>query len=203
MAVIFPQTHLVCDFLLKFAGLLTAISVAIATIGIPLPIPFVKDTTVAFPCMNCGCGCLNAEMCWRQCCCYTHSQKIAWAESHGVTVPAEVAKSVVSQAAEDLESLKPCCRVRRQACQEKTRNNPHPSADDVEGNVVPGVLAIHALKCQGNSLSLTMLPPSVPVAQMVGLLPLSRGASLSLAETRLYQPPFFDAVVPPPEFAVL
>ena len=205
-----PPNYLIGDFLLKFAGVLAAVSVAIATIGIPLPIPFVKDTSELFPCMNCGCGCVNAEMCWRDCCCFTNSQKLAWANEHGVKVPdyllAQISQEADTHEHDELENMKPCCRARalaaRQAscctkksgCCESKKNAEAPA-------FLPGLLAIHALKCQGHSLSLSLLPPSVPTDNVGTELPLLPQESILLAESYLYQPPSFDAVVPPPEFA--
>lgn len=46
-----------------------------------------KDTSVPFPCMHKSCGCRNAEDCWRGCCCFTNTQKLAWATQNAVDVP--------------------------------------------------------------------------------------------------------------------
>jgi hypothetical protein len=209
----FPRIPLICDFLLKFAGLLTAVALAIATIGIPLHIPFAKEVGELFPCMSCGCGCVNAEVCWRDCCCFSTDQKLAWAREHNVQVPdyllAQAAEEAQSQfatcsaKADDLSGVKSCCRARvlaaRQAscCSKKSgcRESKSPT-------FMPGVLAIQALKCQGNSLSLSLLPPSVPTDEIGAELELSPTDSVVLSENDFYQPPFFDAVVPPPERAV-
>ena len=68
---------------------------------------------------------------------------------------------------------------------------------------MPGVLAIHAHKCQGNSLTLTILPPTLrPVEVGIELVALP-GEKFSLALNNLYQAPSFDAAVPPPDAAVL
>jgi hypothetical protein len=205
-----PQVYLVCDILLKSAGLVTAIAVAIATLGIPLPDLVMKDLAEAFPCMNCGCGCVNADMCWRQCCCYTSSQKLAWANERGVKLPPYLLERVAAEIdAEptELADEKPCCRQRNRAANAASRCDrgvsSSPPAPDVEPPLIPGVLAIHALKCQGNSLTLSLLPPSVPTDAISCQLPVAAGESILLTENLLYQPPFFDAVVPPPEFAIL
>jgi len=49
-----------------------------------------KDTSVPFPCMMKSCGCRNAEDCWRGCCCFANTQKLAWARKNAVEVPAYV-----------------------------------------------------------------------------------------------------------------
>lgn len=46
-----------------------------------------EESTEAFPCQGCGCGCKTAEQCWTSCCCYTPSQRLAWAKAHRVTPP--------------------------------------------------------------------------------------------------------------------
>ncbi len=208
-----PRIPLICDFLLKFAGILTAVALGIATIGIPLHIPFAKEVGELFPCMSCGCGCVNAEVCWRDCCCFNTDQKLAWAREHNVQVPdyllaqaAEEAESQIamcSAKADDLSDVRPCCRARvlaaRQAsCCSKKSGCAGSKADDAQVAVV-GVLAIQALKCQGNSLSLSLLPPSVPTDEIGTELEFSPTDCVVLSENHFYQPPFFDAVVPPPE----
>lgn len=185
------------------------LAVGIATLGIPLPVPYVKEIAAMFPCMNCPCGCVNAEVCWRNCCCFTNTEKIAWAEQHGATIPDYVYTQVAEEVGcdVDLAELKPCCRQRVLAAQTKKTCDRSGACDksDAENKspLVPGVLAIHALKCQGHSLSISLLPPSIPTDEIGAELPLMPGENFVLVECLLYQPPFFDAVVPPPEFAAL
>jgi hypothetical protein len=62
---------------------------AIAAIGFPLPAA-VRDVSRPYPCQDHSCGCMNAEQCWRSCCCYSAEEKVAWARSHHVEAPAEV-----------------------------------------------------------------------------------------------------------------
>ena len=64
-----------------------------AAAGIPLAAPEEKDRSQPFPCMEHPCGCRNAEECWRHCCCFTPSEKLAWANAHGVTPPAYAERS--------------------------------------------------------------------------------------------------------------
>jgi hypothetical protein len=156
--------------------------------------------------MDCGCGCVNADMCWRDCCCHTNSQKLAWATQHGVKVPEFVLEQVAAETSTDsaeLAEVKPCCRQRvltakvRSCCARKSGCCTETQAH--EPPLIPGVLAIHSLKCRGLSLSLSLLPPSVPTDEIGSELPLLPGENVLLAECPLYQPPFFEAVVPPPE----
>ena len=72
---------------------LVGLSVLLAFVGCLLPIPVIVpldgelDSSAPYPCQHHHCGCLSAEQCWRKCCCFTHTQKLAWAKSHGVQPP--------------------------------------------------------------------------------------------------------------------
>jgi hypothetical protein len=65
----------------------------LASMVLPLPIAPVaqidpgKDTSQPFPCQNRPCGCRSAEQCWKKCCCFTNSQKVAWAKANGIELP--------------------------------------------------------------------------------------------------------------------
>lgn len=111
-----------------------------------------------------------------------------------------------SEGDRDLAKLKPCCRQRALAARaaKNCGNSGQCAAPPVDDPpVVPGILAIHALKCQGSSLSLSLLPPSIPMDEIDTQLLLIPGEKLVLSTQHFYQPPCFDAVVPPPEFAAL
>lgn len=71
-------------------GYLACMAIAICTVGVPLPAQGVRKSGDPFPCQNCPCGCRDAETCWRDCCCHTNQEKLAWARKHGVTPPAFV-----------------------------------------------------------------------------------------------------------------
>lgn len=43
-----------------------------------------------FPCEDHACGCVSAEECWHDCCCYTPHQRLVWAIRNGVTPPESV-----------------------------------------------------------------------------------------------------------------
>ncbi len=46
-----------------------------------------KDSSEPFPCQNRPCGCRSAEQCWKKCCCFSDTQKVAWAKANKVKVP--------------------------------------------------------------------------------------------------------------------
>lgn len=46
-----------------------------------------KDLSEPFPCQNRPCGCQSAAQCWKKCCCFTDTQKVAWAKANHVKLP--------------------------------------------------------------------------------------------------------------------
>src|SRR5437016_1785557 len=68
------------------AGLALA-AYLVATIGFPIPAPAGKDRSAPFPCQDHACGCRSAEQCWQHCCCFSHAEKLAWAQTNGVEPP--------------------------------------------------------------------------------------------------------------------
>ena len=75
-------------------GLLSlSVLLGICAMLFPLPIAPLphnsqeKDSSEPFPCQNRPCGCRSAEQCWKKCCCFDNTQKIAWAKANNVKVP--------------------------------------------------------------------------------------------------------------------
>lgn len=71
-----------------------------------------KDLSKPFPCMHKACGCRDATSCWKQCCCHTNAQKLAWAKKHGVTPP----DFVVAAAAREAKPVANCCQTTKSCC---------------------------------------------------------------------------------------
>ncbi len=79
----------------KFVHRLLSLVVVLGVCAMMLPLPVAplpsnspeKDQSQPFPCQNRPCGCRSAEQCWKKCCCFNNSQKIAWAKANKVTVP--------------------------------------------------------------------------------------------------------------------
>ena len=77
---------------------LAILGYGVLALGLPLPagmrsggaIPAIdatgliaaKDRSVPFPCMNSPCGCASAEQCFRECCCTTVGERLAFARRH-------------------------------------------------------------------------------------------------------------------------
>ncbi len=194
---------------------------AIATLGIPLPQSELKDTSEPYPCMNCGCGCANADMCWRECCCFSTEQKLAWAKENGVRPPAFLVTQASNRACSrnemsekscstkqdkevdtELAQLKPCCRARALAARKANQSSCCQQPSEAKKSVrLPGFIAIHALKCRGHSLSVSLLPPSIRVSTLVSAHLLDGNGMLSWPTKYLYDSPSYELVNPPPELS--
>lgn len=81
------------------------VTLGICAMVLPLPVtmlqqePAEKESSEPFPCQNRPCGCRSAEQCWKKCCCFSNTQKIAWAKSNGVKVPDYVLAAAVKEKA--------------------------------------------------------------------------------------------------------
>jgi hypothetical protein len=88
----------------------------VATTGVPVVMraPTVKDRSQPYPCMDHACGCASAEACWRNCCCFTNVQKLAWAEEHHVEPPQYVLAAAKREPPAPI--AKTCCGSGHGAC---------------------------------------------------------------------------------------
>jgi hypothetical protein len=132
--------------------------------GIPLPFSAAAPSPgESYPCQGCGCGCRSAEQCWKNCCCFSNRQKVAWARQHGVAVPAFV---VAAAGRETTASRRPECRH----CDEPSspRSETAPATPQVPGDQEPtergqsGLCWLRALGCQGQSMFWQAAVPARP-----------------------------------------
>jgi hypothetical protein len=112
--------------------------------GAPLPAPTPASGEL-FPCMNCGCGCATAEHCWRNCCCHTPAERLAWAKRNGVKPPTFVLAAAAEEVVRKTAPAKPCCP---HCVQAKT-----PVANSTKpANTKQSFITVwQALKCHGHS----------------------------------------------------
>jgi hypothetical protein len=147
-------------FLRSAIALFLALNHLLVAVGVPIPLPSERASREMYPCMNCSCGCRTAEQCWRQCCCYTMSQKLSWAKAHGVTPPAFVVEAAAREGAQpaDTDDHKPCWSH----CQKKAVAKPVSTTHD--SRRTDFIVMIKALECGGHGTFalLAGLPATVP-----------------------------------------
>ncbi|AMV35434.1 hypothetical protein VN12_25310 [Pirellula sp. SH-Sr6A] len=109
--------------------------------SLPIPVPTAglaeKDSAQPFPCQNRPCGCKTAEQCWTGCCCFTPSERLAWAEENGVAPPsyAQLPASddtagqggliAASMGQMTTGSEASCCASRRPCCEKQSLTTVH------------------------------------------------------------------------------
>ena len=165
-------------------------------------------TSERFPCEHCRCGCRTAERCWRQCCCYTQAQKVAWAAKQGVPVPEFVLAAVQQEIAAAQKPKCPHC-VRRAgagAVPSATCASPpigHPSVNDQE-RIPAGVCWLEALRCRGLTepwqTAVTYWPGTQSAGLHLILIPLGRVRTSPLLP-HLFSPP--EPPTPPPRLVAI
>lgn len=159
-----------------------------------------KDRSKPFPCQDNPCGCADAETCWRDCCCNTHAQKIAWAKEHGVTPPAYVFELAKAERA----AAKSCCRTSAAAscckskgggaCCEKPAAKKKSSPGASKGGWVTW---IGRQKCRGFSPNWLLLGHSIPLGAAV-TAPAPEGLREVIYLPVASAPSVFDAPEAPP-----
>jgi hypothetical protein len=112
-------------FLLASQGLIPSLT----------PPPIDKDHADTFACASHGCGCLTAEVCWKQCCCFTQAERLAWAAKHDVAPLFSAASMVVRVSA----TSSPACHV----------DKPGQELKSPMGDPEPAGPSFSPLKCQG------------------------------------------------------
>ena len=154
----------------------------------------VKDLSQPFPCQHRACGCRSAAQCWKSCCCFSNSQKLAWARVHQVQPPEFVVASVEHTPLPEKCDSTGCChqplRVRKSAADPTTAV----AAPDQTRYVV----ALLAHQCQGHYWYWNSLPWTIlPAVGLLNRMPQRTSAKLAIFSERLLfaqqQPP-----VPPP-----
>jgi hypothetical protein len=147
--------------------------ILLGTIGFPVVRPRGDAGGTPFPCQHHACGCQSAAACWKNCCCFTREQKLAWAAQRGIVPPLSAAAPLAQK-----ESSSSCCaRGLLAACTSQprpkaggesraagARQTTHPSNPPLENQVeiAVGALAQH---CQGLPLLWTILGGALPPVQ--------------------------------------
>ena len=150
-----------CDIGRRLIGL--ALLVALCASMVPLPVARIafpeKDQSQPFPCQNRPCGCTSAEQCWRQCCCFTNAQKVAWARENGVTPPDYVVKAACTELhVKVAEADAPPRKARCSGCCHGRNRQEHKQESN---DTVDYVIGFEAMKCRGQGLFWNSLPWAV------------------------------------------
>lgn len=200
-----------------------AVVVSICASFFPLPVASRtpgKDRSTPFPCQDRPCGCRSAEQCWKSCCCFSDTEKIAWAKANGVTPPQFVVEAASTETVETVVSEHSCCNRHEDSNQAVIEKSPSPhsccshpqptsasSANEVRDTTdrrgketqsgTTHVLGIMVQRCQGSglywhSLPWSVLPPVPMTAPQRSPVMWSHPVSVEVDE-RLIEPP-----VPPP-----
>ena len=108
-----------------------------------------KDLSERFPCENRPCGCRSAAQCWKECCCFSNAQKIAWAKSNNVTTPAFVAVAAARESQLRNLTTNTCCKSTA-SCQDSAKFTQLPKSRRARSSRY--VIGIFAQKCRGDGL---------------------------------------------------
>ena len=129
------------------------VSIVLLMTGIPVRPACRKDLSSPFPCMESHCGCMTAEQCWRNCCCHTLEEKLAWARHHGVTPPGYVLEQIACYDSDAEESGSPsCCCSENQAVSKECCQEQHQAATTTDVPVTwKWINTLQAMKCHGQN----------------------------------------------------
>lgn len=178
----------------RLVGLCTLCALVIGTIGMPMPRLATKDQSQPFPCQQRACGCVNADACWKSCCCHTNGEKIAWAKKHGVKVPDFVVAAVLK---EGVATAKSCCMAKASKPASCCETKAKPKSETTLGLIVFD----DARKCQGQSSLVLLLSQTVAEVREIEfdfrpaysgtVTPLSTFADSAVADLPLKPPRLF------------
>jgi hypothetical protein len=177
-------------------AMLALSSVAACSLALPLPVPAAKPGAAPFPCQHHACGCRDPESCWRSCCCFTTQEKLAWAKRHGVSPP----KFALAAAERERNGKAACCT---KTCCLAAAEHEHAAGGSTHTAPPPNraVLLILALKCRGVQVSVTLLPPSLPVELSGFAEQWIEFYAVPIPAPVLYDPPLLAVATPPPDAA--
>lgn len=123
--------------------------------GLPVPRSNGKDRSTPFPCMDSHCSCSTAEQCWKQCCCHTHEEKLAWAKRNDQPIPDYVAQ-VEDRPFGKCDSCEyksrhdTCCESVNVSCDSSCCEHQQVRQVSRATRNLKWISMIHALKCQGH-----------------------------------------------------
>lgn len=108
--------------------------------------PVGKDTSAPFPCQHRACGCRSAQQCWKKCCCFTNTQKVAWARKNQVQLPAFVVEAARAEGAPEGALARVCCHTGGQNSPRTLTTSARPIRTSAALVLVP---VLNELRCRG------------------------------------------------------
>ena len=136
----------------KTASLLALAAVVLSSLGVFLLPHTTPSGSGAYPCQGGTCGCASAEQCWRSCCCTTLSQRLTWAQRHGITPPKFVRQQVAAVGVHALdEKPKTCCSADSASCSEDSSPDECVAIDTGSAQSLPAQLVLISAvnRCRG------------------------------------------------------
>ncbi|MDB5388831.1 MAG: hypothetical protein JWM11_4477 [Planctomycetaceae bacterium] len=218
---------------IQWARRLISLVVLIGILGSFVPLPAglglgnSKDLSQPFPCQYRACGCRSAEQCWKRCCCFTNSQKVAWAKSEQVDLPVFVVNAAKFEQ-QVANQKKQCCRSQTtcddKACDVKSHPSEHPSqataarqsspvtpvtvtsADStlpkqIRAHQRPGadfVIGVLVMQCEGQGWFWNSLPWSILPELPEVILPQDQLGERAVVYSESHQAQSLRPPVPPP-----
>ena len=204
-------------FLRRLIGLSALVGVLCSTCPVPLAWKVWQPGQTPFPCQSCGCGCSTAEQCWFSCCCYSLSERIAWARQHGVAIPEAILVQEPSLAKRTPAAKSACCTTSAACCGKsdasdtdmctavgngKSSSNGEVASelndqDEPSDSSTTLIVSLQAIECQGGATAFTLLPWAVVDKPPTGLTLLQPLAEFSPIVDENSEPAV-SAVDPPP-----
>jgi hypothetical protein len=146
-----------------------------ATTGMPVQARVDKPASVPFPCEHHACGCLTAEQCRENCCCFSAAERLAWAKKQGVEPPASWVAELAAELSTTRHDEQPqsdapracCAHHDAPACHDEHADHEHDATACDGASPSRIVFSITARMCRGVS-SLWCLSGAVIVPLAVG-----------------------------------
>jgi len=148
-------------------GLLVGFVVCV--ILLPIPVSLVskpdpdKDLSEPFPCQNRPCGCRSAEQCWKKCCCFSNTQKVAWAKRNGVKLPDYVLVAAKREVSAKKDSCDLCAKENKKSSKttratskvsvssQPQKATPQAPVSRLRSSSSKWVMTMYAAECQGQT----------------------------------------------------
>ena len=142
--------------------------VAGVALGLPMGSVVRKNAGQPFPCQDCPCSCQNAETCWRNCCCMTDREKIAWAQRHGVVPPEFILVRKRNRAV--AKGMAPAAR--HTCCRKSTQSDTRPQVKRVSRPTVRRIVLLTAeQRCRGGHSMTAVLAVALPAETLAAWNP--------------------------------